>query len=257
MKKIYFLLLLVYFGFFYGQNAGIYKAYVAIETSHVPGQVDYYWMESGTGYEFDGSDLGTFSNTDSILLKGGQLFTWKNASGNILDNNYMYFTVYPLGNRPPSPVFTPVKLPWKQDGVDGNPTNQLWENVSGNANLIASQMVDGVYVIEVYMQADADSEGIIYLSNGGNNYKATFTIDGSLGVEDLDAERQNFVAKGKLYTAYKGRVNLKILDYSGRVLSNTSVEANGQPIDLHFNQKGQYILVVSNDKSRETVKFIQ
>jgi hypothetical protein len=126
---------------------------------------------------FNGTDLGTIGCGQSLLFVGGYVDTYKNSGSNVTGASINY-RVYPQGS--PSGTYTIVTAPWlcnKPSGECsgfGNDGDQRWRQSSGNTD-IANGLGPGTYTIEVYSQATS-TDGSHFLNNGGNNYKATFTV---------------------------------------------------------------------------------
>ncbi|GIZ14991.1 alpha-amylase family glycosyl hydrolase [Capnocytophaga catalasegens] len=164
--------LLLLFSFFLWQFAnadtGIYGSFVIADVGQ--GGVTYYDCLGNTSNP-DFENLGNFKAGMSLMLKGAEIKTWKNGSGNIT-GAFMYYRVYKAGESPLH--FTEIPLAWVEDGTDGNPTNQKWAETSKNINLLSGLGI-GSYVIEVYFKATTN-EGDKYDSNNSANYKATFEI---------------------------------------------------------------------------------
>jgi hypothetical protein len=139
---------------------------------------------------FNGLNFGSFYRGSSALaLKGGEIKTWKNGSGNVCSARINY-TIYPDGSRPGSPVFEVVNLPFKawcdagtfSDGFGpcgGNDQKWSEENL---APVDLTNRDPGVYRIELYYDytgangSTSDCNATQYISNGGSNYIALFTI---------------------------------------------------------------------------------
>lgn len=146
-------------------NSGIFERYIVTNTSS-----DIYTE----GNSFNGSDLGLFYASDNLLLKGGQLKTWKNAPPDDITAARMFYRIYEQAATPP--VFTSVNLPWKENLPNLN--DQLWENITANVNVL-NGLITGNYFIEFYFEADYTANsvpGIHTDNNSGNNYKAQFSF---------------------------------------------------------------------------------
>lgn len=90
----------------------------------------------------------------------------------------------------------------------------------------------------------------------GGSYGFTTISTAVLGVDDIASlKTKSVVSEGKLYTVKKGNLNLQVLDFSGRVIKNLNVKADGNPIELNLSKKGNYLLKISNDKQNEVLKF--
>jgi hypothetical protein len=58
------------------------------------------------GVLFDTYNYGPyFQNTSTLILRGGEVKTFKNPGANVCGAK-LYYTVYTVGNQPANPVFT-------------------------------------------------------------------------------------------------------------------------------------------------------
>jgi hypothetical protein len=149
------------------------------------------------GTVFNGTNYGSFNqNSAGFSLKGGEIKTWKFASGNVCSARLNY-VVYTTGARPGSPVFTAMNLPFKcgcngatftfTDGLGPcSGSDQKWSIESNNINLTTRP--PGNYTLEIYYDYSGGNTSStcdvpLYINNGGNptNYTATFTIVSSGG----------------------------------------------------------------------------
>ena len=158
----------------YAQSAGLYETYIVFG---VNGNENlYYDLNANTGnYDFDGQFLGTFcqGNTNGLVFKGGEHKIYKCSCD--LTSTRLYYRVYPTGS--PSGSYVSNDLNWVSDiGGEFGCLNQKWDNVSYNIDIL-SGLSAGNYTIEVYSDATVTCNGgTVYASNGGTNYKATFTV---------------------------------------------------------------------------------
>lgn len=146
-------------------------------------------INTSCGTVFQGTNFGSYlQNSGALVLKGGEIKTWKNGGANVCGGNLMY-TIYPTGFRPASPVFNPINLPFKAncggatftDGLGpcgGN--DQKWSRVNDSIDL--TNFSAGNYTLEIYIEYFGDDFSTSgcgmtrYISNGGFNYLATFSI---------------------------------------------------------------------------------
>jgi hypothetical protein len=135
------------------------------------------------------ANFGTYTqNSNSLSILGAEIKTFKNTNGNVCSGD-MYYTVYPVGNRPVNPFFNDVPLAFYDDCSGGAfPTggpcsagDQKWRNISQAIDL--TNNTPGTYTLELYYQANGTNDGtcgdfIVYDNNNTNpvNYTATFTI---------------------------------------------------------------------------------
>lgn len=202
MKK-YLLLFFTFFVFIFSSKAefGIYASAVYI---NVNGTSQFYCTQILAGntsaiglVNFDGNNLGSFvANTATLTLRGGEVKTFRDNNGNVCSGK-LFFTVYPQGARPVSPVFTAVNLDFFCDcngdatfnSCGGGPCtigrDQKWQTVNQANDL--TQLTEGNYTLEIYYQVNGDPTSNVctvdrFDSNFGANYKANFTITSNLAV---------------------------------------------------------------------------
>lgn len=167
-----------------------------------------YYNTSGSGVNcintncsvlFHGSDFGSFDqNSGQLELLGGEIKTFKknNVPANVCGANLNY-VVYQLGNRPASPVFTTIPLPFAancntvtntfDDGfgpcdLDATSTDQKWNQLSAGIDLTNRPI--GNYTLEVYYDytgdynSTSDCDDVRYINNNSNptNFTANFEI---------------------------------------------------------------------------------
>jgi len=144
-----------------------------------------------SGVLFDGLNYGPFfQNTSTLILRGGEVKTFKNPGANVCGAK-LHYTVYPVGNQPANPLFTILDLPFKEScnlGSNSFPTggpclnasDQKWAKENYNVDLTA--FTPGDYVLEVYYavpgsyNSTTGCSDTVYVSNNGSNYKAFFQI---------------------------------------------------------------------------------
>lgn len=156
-----------------------------------------FYNTSGSGADligpaaniFDNNNFGAHTqNSGTLILRGGQLKTFKNPASSNVCSAKMYYRVYLQSGAPGS--FTSVDLPLSESCNGGTGTypsggtcvagDQKWERVSSSINL--TTFSPGNYVLEVYFEAAGSQttttlcNDIVTLNNGGTNYKAYFSI---------------------------------------------------------------------------------
>ena len=153
-----------YFGFFltlllllppeaaWSQATGVFASSVTLNSKGA-GNVNYR-MATATGFNHTQTalpaSLGTFSGAETLNFSGGQLWTFKNGTGDVTSAR-MEYRVYPTGS--PSGAFINVSLGF---GADLGGGDQRWEAFGNTANLIApggTPLADGAYTLEIQGRA--------------------------------------------------------------------------------------------------------
>lgn len=144
--------------------SGLFDAYAIL---NIKGAGNTYRQYSS----FNAWNIGSFASGETLVLNGAQIKTYKNGGSNVTGGQIAY-KIYRTGA---SASFSYINLPFGENYA--NPGDQRWENNSANINVL-SGLTPGNYTLEVFWQAYS-SDGDHYYSNGGANYKATFTITGN------------------------------------------------------------------------------
>ena len=135
----------------------------------------YYLWNSGAG-TFQGANFGTYALGATLPLTAYTVNTWKNSGGDVTGSAY-YYSIYPTGSRPSSPIFTSLGGGWLSN-IDAN-GNQIWGATGLSVNLL-NALTAGNYTLEIYGQINGtgNPSGSQYDNNNSNatNYTATFTI---------------------------------------------------------------------------------
>jgi len=145
---------------------------------------------SYTYINFSGS-LGTFvQNSGSLFINGGMIKTFKNSNSNVC-GTILYYTIYPQGNRPVSPVFLPINFnflsnclgnSFTYDGSACTNGDQEWGDTTSTGGTDLTTYAPGNYTMEIYFQipgafnSTSDCSDIVYDNNNDANYIADFTI---------------------------------------------------------------------------------
>src|SRR5690606_33321370 len=104
-----------------GQNSGIYESYLIIDTNLNPASNEFFDLQATTGNpDFIGTNLGTYINGDSFVLRGAQIKTFKCISDDIL-NGQIYYRIYEQSAS--APAFS--------NTVSGNTTYLGWKSDDG------------------------------------------------------------------------------------------------------------------------------
>ena len=244
-----------------------------------------FYNTSGSGSNLIGPSGNVFTNTNlgayaqfsgTLILRGAQVKTFKNVGVGNVCSALMYYRVYLQGDVPGS--FEVIDLPLSD--VCDVPTSQYpsggacvagdqkWSRVIADEMIIPYAPIDltwyntGNYVLEIYYEVSGSStsttlcDETVVLNNGGNNYKAFFSIgspdlvstnptscsgtQGSITISGLmagatyavsysddgvDVGPANFVANGS------GQIILTGLNAG--VYSNFSLVINGCTTDLN------------------------
>jgi hypothetical protein len=156
-------------------QSSIYEGYVVLNLNGA-GNTYYDLTPPGPNTvnpDFTGN-LGTFTTTQTLVLNGAQLKTVKNTATDNVTGARLQYRVY---TGAASGAFTAINLPFDANIGGAGPgfQNQQWTNASNGLNLIAGLPV-GSYTLEVYGEATTTPSGLVYFSNGGANYKVTFTV---------------------------------------------------------------------------------
>src|SRR5690606_6531350 len=131
--------------------------------------------------DFEESYLGTFGDSNSLILNGAENKTFKCGSDNIL-NGWLNYRIYPISET--APPFASNEIPYttNEGGAGSGCQNQLWQSSGANINIL-NGLLSGDYYLEVYTHADVDTNNdnifdfSIYANAGGTNYRATFRVD--------------------------------------------------------------------------------
>jgi hypothetical protein len=217
MKKLYFLMMATFASQSIFSQFDFYATAVYVSAN---GNANFYNTTApGNGQDigstpFQGASLGTFGkNSGNLVVTGGEVKTFKSANGNVC-SAILFFTVYPVGQRPLSPAYTSIGLgfysgctdpacggfpnsfPLAKGGGCCNPLDQKWQfpgggnggDNDGNADLTNQE--PGEYILEVYYRVTGQENGngcseSRYDNNAlaPSNYTATFTIAASLPVK--------------------------------------------------------------------------
>ena len=156
----------------FSQSNGIYESYAIISING--GGNAYYDMAASTpNTDFQGANLGTYNYTQSLVVKGGQNKTFK-CSGGDITNGAMNWRVWKT-SAGASGGFSSISYGFVSNDAGGCGGNQTWEGTGGTTNVITG-LAPGNYTLEVYSTAGGTPNNPAYSNNGGNNYRATFTV---------------------------------------------------------------------------------
>ncbi|HMP87278.1 MAG TPA: hypothetical protein PKE63_08365, partial [Lacibacter sp.] len=199
-----FLLSFILPGALQAQNFGPYASAVWMTTCN---QNNFFNTSNSRPPEhLIGPAANTFTNTNfgvhtqnsgTLILRGGEVKTFKNtSSGNVCGAN-MYYRVYPQSGTPGSfnlidlPFFEDCNVGLSQFTASGGPCgagDQKWQRVTPNGQTVPYAPVNltafppGNYVLEVYYDVRGSNSSttgcgdLVVLNNGGANYQAFFSI---------------------------------------------------------------------------------
>uniref|UniRef100_UPI0037BFFF56 HYR domain-containing protein n=1 Tax=Flavobacterium sp. TaxID=239 RepID=UPI0037BFFF56 len=171
--------------FFLGINitinaqSSIYESYAVLNSNG--GGNFYYDLQANTGNpDFNGTNLGTFNSDNSLILNGAQNKVYKCNSDDII-NGKLYYRIYKTSDVAPS--FLNSNMGFSSNDIGAGPgcQNQTWESNGANINVL-NGLCPGDYYLEIYTTADftytasGGRSETHFASNGGNNYKAIFTV---------------------------------------------------------------------------------
>ena len=147
------------------------------------------------GNVFDNANLGVHTrNSGTLILRGAQVKTFKDPIASNVCSVRMYYRVYLQSGAPGS--FTSIDLPFLEDcsgstfpsGGPCQPGDQKWQRIIPDGATVPYAPVNltgyapGNYVLEVYYDVSGSftstslCNDLVTLNNGGNNYKAFFSI---------------------------------------------------------------------------------
>ncbi|MDU0370960.1 T9SS type A sorting domain-containing protein [Hymenobacter endophyticus] len=159
-------------------GSGFYKNFVVLNSGR--GNVYYDTELTDTSNPNFGGSLGSFDRTTGqLLLNGAEANTFEN-NGDDIQATRLYYRLYRQSTA--AAGFQSIELGFRARGVDGNPTNEKWDVLTANLDLLARTNGNGTYVLDVYFEGSGVNNGDgyqVYDSRGGQNYRATFTVTGA------------------------------------------------------------------------------
>lgn len=211
MKKIFTLFIFTIYFFTHiqaQQNFGYFASAVWLKDSSTTGFFNTYDTSDASAISnnpflnFNDTALGTFpQNSGSLQIGGGEIKSFKDVNGGNVCGGTLFYTVYPHGNRPASPVYTAVDLGFFSNctngvfDVGGGPCSegdQKWQTVSPLTDL--TNLSPGTYTLEVYYReqgsnsSTSECSDTVYDNNNNApaNYTASFIITQALPVTLLN-----------------------------------------------------------------------
>jgi large repetitive protein len=147
------------------------------------------------GNVFDNANLGVHTqNSGTLILRGGEVKTFKNPASSNVCGARMHYRIYPQSGVPGSfstvdlPVFDNCSAPTFPTGGPCQNGDQKWQRITADGSVLPYAPVNltnypaGTYVLEVYYDVAGSLTttnlcgDTVLVNNGGNNYKATFSI---------------------------------------------------------------------------------
>lgn len=192
-------------------------------------------LNADVAVDYEAYYYGLFKSSDTFILNGGEMKTYKNGSSNACGGS-MYYRVYNECETPGA--FSSVALgfldAFPSAGLP-NAGDQKWGASAANVNLL-SGLSKGDYILEVYWEVDGNqtnSSGcgeFKYDSNSGSNYLAYFSV-GEEGFTDGDHTTNS---------AWTGDTG----DFS--VIDPTSLTADGSNTNINDADHQNNDVLVSN-----------
>ncbi len=153
----------------FSQSAGFNQTYIIINNT-------YYDLNAATANpDFNGANLGSFCQgaTTGLTFKGAEHNNYK-CGGCDITSTRVFYNIHLTSNA--VGAFVSNNIPFTSDFANGcGGRDQKWSKTDYSTNLLSGLAV-GNYTIEVYSEESTSCSGTVYASNGGANYKATFTI---------------------------------------------------------------------------------
>lgn len=157
------------------QTAGFNSTFAVLSING--GANTYYDLQAATANaDFNGANLGNFTTSNSLVLKGAEHNVFK-CGGCDLTSTRIYYRMYLSGSTPGA--FSNLNIGFAAGGANGcGGEDQQWANTGFSTNIL-SGLAPGNYTFEVYSDASVTClGGTIFAGNFGANYKATFNFCG-------------------------------------------------------------------------------
>lgn len=150
-------------------GTGIFQTYIVLDVNGGGNAFYAGGINADGAQSFHGQ---SFTTPTSLVLKGGEVKTFKNGGGDVF-NGKLFYRVYKDGATPGA--FTELNLPFESNLP--NFGDQRWQTVGENVDILAMATSDGTWNIEAYWLSNTN-EGDRFDNNSGNNFIATFTVTG-------------------------------------------------------------------------------
>lgn len=142
----------------------LYEATLLGDARHAPSGFSPTLNTTG----FDGLDLGTFdTTTDSLVLQGGEMLTFKNSGSDVTGANVYY-------KIDGGAFSSAIAFGFNEDNVNGSTGDQRWYTEGSSFDLLDG-LSNGAHTISVYFDAGS-SDGTHFENNGGSDFTANFTV---------------------------------------------------------------------------------
>jgi hypothetical protein len=225
------------------QSISIWQTYAIVNVNG--GGNTYYDLLASTGNpDFNGANLGTFTNSQSIIIAGGESRTNKCSGGNVTGST-IYYNVHlaSLG----AGGFSGIGLNFASN--DGGTCNgdQTWRSSSNATNILAG-LAPGNYTLEIYSEA-AGFPGTVYATNGGANYKATFKVVNSwTGTTSTNWNTASNWSSSVIPNSTTDVIIPSSTPYSPSISQTTNAVANSITINsgATVSMSNSYVLTISN-----------
>ena len=157
----------------WGQTIGIYESYALVSVNGAANT--FYDLTAATANpDFSGANLGTYNQTNTLVLSGAQIKTFKCNGGNVTGGN-TYYRVWLQGGSIPSYSTLSPTMSFMSNDAGGCGGNQTWQTSTATVNLLQGLGV-GTYNVEVYTAATGSPTTATTAS-----FIATFTVNSVFG----------------------------------------------------------------------------
>mgnify|MGYP000915911373 CR=1 FL=1 len=255
IKKILFLFICIFVSLSGYAQFGLYASAVYIKSN---GSSAFYNNTApGLGQDigtltFQGTDLGVFEqNSANLKITGSEVKTFKGPGDNVCSAR-LNFTVYPIGVRPVSPIYTAIDLGFYADcfapacgaffgsfplvagGGCCTAGDQKWQNPGSGiaADIDLTTFTPGSYTLEMYYSYTGEDGGAgcvtTKFDNNNNNpvnYTASFTISSTAPVSFGNIQVTNLQNRNKIswYTLSESETASFTLEHSLNGISFNSI----------------------------------
>ena len=128
--------------------------------------------------------------------------------------------------------------------------NKLFTNTN-NSFPIGTTVSNMGFVFKDLQNGNTKQSGDLKASDYGFT-PATISV---LGVSNNSLTKKSVVADGKLFSSLKGNLTISVYEMSGKLVRNFNQNATENGIDLNMNNKGIYLVKITNGAQSEVVRF--